>query len=130
MKKENRVPKNRKMLGRAIALRKNMTRHEKRLWYDFLRFYPVKFYKQRIIDSYIVDFYCDSAKLAIEVDGSQHETEDGVKHDAIRTEQIEKYNVTVLRIPNIMIDRDFSLACYAIDETVQKLLKNASSKNN
>ena len=124
--KENKVPKNREMLNRAIELRKNMTRHEKHLWYDFLRYYPVKFYKQRIIDSYIVDFYCDSAKLAIEVDGSQHRTAMGIKYDTIRTEKIEKYQVTVLRIPNSLIDRDFSFACAAIDDMVQSLLKGPS----
>ncbi len=53
----------------AKILRKGMTKEERRLWYDFLRSYPVRFLRQKIIDNYIVDFYCASAKLIIELDG-------------------------------------------------------------
>ena len=60
------------MLPQARALRRNMTPQEAKLWYQFLRNYPVKIYKQRIIESFIVDFYCSKAQLVIEVDGAQH----------------------------------------------------------
>ena len=66
------LKKNNKLLNVARILRRNMTRQEKHLWYDFLRYYPVKIYKQRIIDNFIADFYCHSARLVIELDGSQH----------------------------------------------------------
>ena len=66
------LKKNNKLLNVARILRRNMTRQEKHLWYDFLRYYPVKIYKQRIIDDFIADFYCHSARLVIELDGSQH----------------------------------------------------------
>jgi len=68
------LKKNNKLLNIARILRRNMTRQEKHLWYDFLRHYPVKIYKQRIIDNFIADFYCHSALLIIELDGSQHYT--------------------------------------------------------
>ena len=62
-----------------------MTRQEKHLWYDFLRYYPVKIYKQRIIDDFIADFYCHAARLVIELDGLQHYTNQGMAHDEERT---------------------------------------------
>ena len=77
-----------------------MTKEEKHLWYDFLKGYPVRFLRQKIIDDYIADFYCHRARLIIELDGSQHYTKDGFLKDKIRTERIEKRDLTVLRIPN------------------------------
>ena len=64
------VNKNYKMLGTARALRRTSTAQERKLWYLFLRDYPVKIYKQRIIESFVVDFYCAQARLVIELDGS------------------------------------------------------------
>ena len=66
------LPRNKKLKGFSRALRKNATPQESRLWYQFLRTYPVRFNRQRIIGNYIVDFYCDKAKLIVELDGSQH----------------------------------------------------------
>ena len=63
---------NTKLTANAKALRKNMTKEERHLWYDFLRLYPIRFLRQKIIDNYIVDFYCHEARLIIELDGSQH----------------------------------------------------------
>lgn len=104
----------------ARALRKNMTKHEKHLWYDFLRDYPVKFYRQRPIDRYIVDFYCSKAHLVIELDGSQHYTEDGELYDTIRTEILEQYDLHVLRFSNLEIDRNFRGVCDTIDYIVKE----------
>ena len=78
------VNKNNKMLGTARTLRRNLTPQEHKLWYVFLRDYPVKIYKQRIIESFVVDFYCAQARLVIELDGSQHYTEQGRAYDAER----------------------------------------------
>lgn len=66
------LPRNKNLLGHARTLRKEMTKEERHLWYDFLRRHPLKFYRQKTIGDYIVDFYCDRAKLVIELDGSQH----------------------------------------------------------
>ena len=78
------IPKEYSKLNKAKSLRKDMTPQERHLWYDFLRYYPVKIYKQRIIGPYIVDFYCASAKLVIEIDGSQHYKEQGQLRDVMR----------------------------------------------
>ena len=112
--------KNNKLLNIARILRRNMTRQEKHLWYDFLRYYPVKIYKQRIIDNFIADFYCHSARLIIELDGSQHYTSRGRSHDAARTEVLEKYGIFVLRFSNKDVDDDFEDVCRMIDRVINE----------
>lgn len=102
----------------AKALRKNMTKEERHLWYDFLRTHKLRFLRQKIIDNYIVDFYCAKAKLVIELDGSQHFEPNAILRDKIRTEQIEKYNLTVLRIPNNEINENFDGVCEFIDNYI------------
>jgi len=52
------IPKDNTQLENARRLRREMTPHERKLWYLFLRKYSVKIYKQRIIGRFIVDFYC------------------------------------------------------------------------
>ena len=104
--------------GFSTALRKNQTKEEKHLWYDFLRNYPVKIYRQRVIDQYIVDFYCSAAKLVIELDGSQHYTVEGEEYDSIRTETLERYHLCVLRFSNLEIDHNFSGVCEKIEEII------------
>ena len=100
---------------RAKGLRKNMTKEERHLWYDFLKDYPVRFLRQKVIDNYIVDFYCHDARLIIELDGSQHYENKGLIKDAIRTEKLEQRNLSVIRIPNSEINRNFRGVCEYID---------------
>ena len=92
-----------------------MTKEERHLWYDFLRLYPIRFLRQKIIDNYIVDFYCHEARLIIELDGSQHYEKNGLLKDKIRTEKIESRNLTVIRIPNNEINQNFGGVCEYID---------------
>ena len=99
-----------------------MTPQERRLWYCFLRGYPIKFYRQRPIDSYIVDFYCSDARLIVELDGSQHYTEEGLEYDQIRTDILEKYHLTVMRFSNLDISYHFAEVCAAIDDKVKGLI--------
>ena len=113
---------NKELTGNAKALRKNMTKEERRLWYDFLRTYDIKFYRQKAIDGFIVDFYCHSARLVIELDGSQHYSDDGIIKDKIRTEKIEERNLTVLRIPNNYVNNNFREVCEYIDNIVKQKL--------
>ena len=94
-----------------------MTRQEKHLWYDFLRHYPIKIYKQRIVDNYIADFYCHQARLVIELDGSQHYTLDGKLYDQERTAVLNEYGLLVLRFTNMDVDDHFEGVCYLIDKT-------------
>ena len=98
---------NTKLTENAKSLRKNMTKEERYLWYDLLRAYPVRFLRQKVIDNYIVDFYCNEARLIIELDGSQHYEEKGLLKDKIRTEKIESRNLTVIRIPNNEVKNNF-----------------------
>ena len=118
--KTTTVIKNHKMLPVARELRRKMTPQEKKLWYDFLRKYPVKFYKQRIIESFIVDFYCADARLVIELDGSQHYTEQGKEYDEQRTAILEQYGVQVLRFTNLDVDRHLDAVCAQIDSTIER----------
>ena len=111
---------NSKMKETARSLRKNMTRQEKHLWYDFLRDYPVKWYRQRSVDRFIVDFFCFKARLVIELDVSQHYTEDGMEYDSIRTDILEKYNLEVLRFTNLEVDENFRGVCETIHGKVRE----------
>ena len=115
-----KIPKDNKKLATARRLRRDMTPHERKLWYLFLQKYPTKIYKQRIIDRFIVDFYCASAKLVIEIDGSQHFEEDGLNSDAKRTEILEQYGLHVVRYTNREIDREFSAVCQQIDQIIKE----------
>lgn len=114
------VRKNSNMLPRAKELRRDMTPQERKLWYLFLQKYPVKIYKQRIIESYIVDFYCASAKLVIEIDGSQHYTDSGTDYDQQRSRTLERYGLQVLRFSNREINTQFPLVCQAIHQAIQE----------
>ena len=118
------LKKSNKLLNVARILRRNMTRQEKHLWYDFLRHYPLKIHKQRIIDDYIADFYCHSARLVIELDGSQHYTSQGKMHDEERTEILERYGIYVLRFFNKDIDDNFESVCYIIDKVINERIKS------
>ena len=109
----------------ARMLRKNMTDHEKKLWYWFLKDHSVKFYRQRPIGRYIADFYCSKAKLVIELDGKQHYTPDGIEYDEVRTEIINSYGIEVIRFSNDDIDRNFSQVCKVIDDKVKEKLQDS-----
>ncbi len=111
---------NKSLTNSAKTLRKNMTKEERHLWYDFLRSYPVRFLRQKVIDNYIVDFYCHKARLVIELDGSQHFEPQGIIKDKIRTHKIESRNLTVIRIPNNMINLHFTEVCEYIDHIVNQ----------
>ena len=117
------LKKNNELLNVAKILRRNMTKQEKHLWYDFLRKYPIKIYKQRIIDNFIADFYCAKARLVIEIDGSQHLTKKGIAHDEERTEILKKYGLKVIRFLNQDIDQRFYIVCCEIDRVIQERIK-------
>ena len=111
---------NKRIVPAAKALRKNMTSEERRLWYDFLRDYPLRFSRQKVLGKYIVDFYCAKANLVIELDGSQHYEGDGQKRDAARTAFLEEYGLSVIRIPNNEVNQNFDGVCAYIDHLVKQ----------
>ena len=88
-----------------------MTKEERHLWYDFLKTLPYSVKRQYPIGSYIVDFYCPAQKLAIELDGSQHFEEPGMKKDIVRTQDILEFGITVLRYTNWEINSQFDNVC-------------------
>ena len=115
------------LTGNAKTLRKNMTKEERHLWYDFLRNYPVRFLRQKVIDGYIVDFYCHDARLILELDGSQHYDAENQRNDFQRTEQLESRGLTVVRIPNNAIFQNFRGVCAHIDLCVKQRMKESPS---
>lgn len=112
-----------KLTARAQKLRRDATREENHLWYDFLRTYPVQFRRQLAIDCFIVDFYCAGAKLAIELDGSQHYEDDALAYDKRRTEYLNERGIEVIRFTNTEINRQFSAVCEMIDNTVKERMR-------
>ena len=111
----------------AKALRKNMTPWERKLWYEYLRYYPIRFQRQKTIGNYIADFYCAKARLVVELDGGGHYTNEQMERDRVRTEELEEMNLTVLRICNLDIDRNFSSVCEYIDLAVKKSLPQSAT---
>ena len=106
---------NKRLIPLAKELRKNMTPQERDLWYKYLRNHPLKFTRQKVLGKYIADFYCASAKLVIELDGSQHYEERGLEADRERTDFLKSYGIRVLRIPNNAVTKNLRGVCDYID---------------
>ena len=113
---------NKQLVPLARHLRKEMTKEERHLWYDFLRAYPIRFSRQKILGKYIADFYSAEAKLVIELDGSQHFEADSLEKDAERTAFLENYGLKIIRIPNNEISQNFRGVCEHIDAIVKQSL--------
>ena len=102
---------NPKLTGNAKALRRNMTKEERKLWYDFLKLLPVTVNRQKVLGRYIVDFYIHNEKLVIELDGDQHSEPEVLVKDKARDAWLREQGITVLRYPNSWIDRSFEDVC-------------------
>ena len=111
---------NKRLKGNAQSLRKNMTKEERHLWYDFLKGLPVMVHRQKVFGNYIADFYIAEAQLVIELDGSQHYEEAGQKKDMQRDAYFESLGLTVLRVPNNAITENFRGVCERITQILQK----------
>lgn len=109
-----------KLKSRADELRKNMTQQEWNLWYFYLRNHRLKWYRQRIIDRFIFDFYCHAAKLVIEIDGKQHYTDQGIVYDTERTQVLQGYGLKVLRYTNQQVVDNFQDVCWDIERNLQQ----------
>ena len=112
---------NKRNIALAKSLRKQMTPWERKLRYEYLRDYPLRFQRQKAIGEYIVDFYCAKARLVIELDGGGHYEDDRKIADAKRTQSLQALNLTVVRFCNLDIDRNFRGVCEHIDSIVQNL---------
>ena len=117
---------NKQLVPLAKQLRKEMTKEERHLWYDFLRFYPVRFSRQKVLGKYIVDFYCAEAKLIVELDASQHYEAENIAKDQERTAFLEGYGLQIVRIPNNEVSRNFRGVCEYIDMAVKQAVTSAT----
>ena len=102
----------------ARDLRNNPTKEERKLWYEFLRFLPVRFYRQKIVEKYILDFYCPAKKIAIELDGSQHYEENNEKADRERDKFMMQRGIVVLRYSNLELLSNFKAVCLDIEKHI------------
>ena len=102
---------NKNLVSTSQELRKEMTREEKHLWYDFLKKLPLTVNRQKNIGNYIVDFYISSKNTIIEIDGSQHCKEENRTRDELRDSDMQKLGLRVIRYNNIDINRNFDLVC-------------------
>ena len=109
----------------AQKLRREMTKQERRLWYDYLKTHPLTFRRQKQFGPYIVDFYCAKAKLVIEIDGSQHYEERGWAEDRERDGYLSRYGLKVLHVSNIDIDRNFWNVCEWIELEIAQRMDDA-----
>ena len=114
---------NRKLTKRAQNLRKKMTKEERKLWYEYLSGYDHRFRRQVTCGRFILDFYCAAARLAIELDGSQHYMPKGQVYDQERTAFLEARGIMVLRFSNAEVLQNFYGVCQMIDITVSERIQ-------
>ena len=110
---------NKKLIGNARTLRNNMTKEERHLWYDFLKSLPTTVNRQKTIEKYIVDFYIASAKIVIELDGSQHYESSSQQKDIERDRYLAEKGIKVLRYSNFDIWDNFDSVCQDILYNIQ-----------
>ena len=114
---------NYKLTPLAQELRKNMTKEERRLWYEYLHSYPHRFRRQVPVGNYILDFYCASAKLAVELDGSQHYDPEKQEYDLRRTAYLNSNGIDVLRFSNLDVMQNLRGVCEAIDIAIAERVR-------
>ena len=103
----------------ARQLRKEMTPQEKKLWHKFLKDYPIRILRQKVIMRFIVDFYCKQASLVIEIDGGQHLSDEAMVKDKERTIMIENLGLKVIRFSNKDIENNINDVCESIDKEIK-----------
>ena len=118
--KHNQLPQNKSLKSAARELRREQTPQEKRLWYEYLSSYPVRFNRQKVIGNYIVDFYCRKVNLVIELDGGQHYEKEALEYDEKRTQYLTDLGIRVLRFTNTDIQKHLDEVCRVIDAVVKE----------
>ena len=122
------MERNKQLTSNAQALRRQMTKEEAKLWYQFLCRYKPRFHRQYVIGNYITDFYCHKARLVVELDGSQHCTPEEQQYDQLRTTYLQSQGLQVLRFSNLDVMRQFQNVCEAIDRVVKQNLPSEKSE--
>ena len=110
------IAHNKKLVKNAQTLRKNMPDEEKHLWYDFLKKLPFTVNRQKNIGNYIVDFYINSKNVVIELDGSQHLSEEHEISDKKRDAELNKLGIRVIRYTKDDIKKHFYEVCTELSE--------------
>ena len=118
-----KIKHNKDLTTLSQKLRKNMTREEKQLWYQFLKSYPIQFKRQVTCGNYILDFYCSKSKLAVELNGGYHLAPQISKNDKLRTDYLNSIGITVLVFSNYEINHNFQTVCNQIDYAVKKAIE-------
>lgn len=116
------VPYRGSLTRRAQSLRRDLSPAEKKLWYELLRDLPEKFTRQKPLGRYVVDFYCSSMRLVIEVDGDSHFTDEGQRYDTERIAELERKGIRVLRFTNLDVMQSFEGVCAAILTAINRPL--------
>lgn len=93
-----------------------MTTAEKKLWLHYLNQFKFRVLRQRPIDHFIVDFYCATLKLVIEIDGDSHYTIEGLAYDEERTQILEGYGLSIVRFTNQEVMNNFDAVCQRIED--------------
>lgn len=100
-------------------LKKEMTPQESQLWHQFLKDYPVRITRQKIINRFVVDFYCSRAKLIIEINGAQQDMFGNAVYDAKRVKILKGYGLNCIHFNNQEIEDDFESVCQKIGQTIK-----------
>ena len=120
-------PSNPNLKGNAQKLRREMTKQESQLWYDFLRHLSLNVKRQKVFGNYIVDFYCSKAKTVIELDGSQHYEDAAQAYDQKRDAYLSSLGLHILRYTNLDINRNFQGVCnHILAELSDKAMQNVT----
>ena len=120
-------PSNLNLKGNAQKLRREMTKQESHLWYDFLRHLSLNVKRQKVFGNYIVDFYCSKAKTVIELDGSQHYEDAAQAYDQKRDAYLSSLGLHILRYTNLDINRNFQGVCnHILAELSEKAMQNVT----
>ena len=117
MKKSKIIPYNPKLKEFARQLRNNSTETEIYLWLKLKgkQMYGYDFHRQKPIDNYIVDFFCNKLMLAIEVDGYSHEFLEVYNKDIIKEKRLNDLGIEVLRFSDEEVLKDMENVLRAIE---------------
>ncbi len=121
------IPYNPKLKELARILRKQSTLSEILLWKEIKgKAYGVEFHRQVPLLNYIVDFYCHELKLAIEIDGLSHDHK--IDYDSNRQKELEEYEITFLRFPDLQVKKDMFNVLRALEITIDEIKRKTSPR--
>ena len=124
------IPYDQNLKKISQALRRNMTRAEMRLWERLKsKHLNFVFYRQKPIGNYIVDFYCNQAKLVVEVDGEYHTNNQASGNDIVRDVYMKSLGLKVLRFPNDEVLNNIDAVVAKIRENLANPFCSKSSSN-